>query len=85
MYNSLWDIYSCPQFMNWVTPELSKWCLRLLGRLIHHQCSDPKFYCGNPCLCILRFWLTVQIHQSRTQTQTEGVKVIYGHYCNRCL
>ena len=40
-----------------MTPELSEWCLRLLGHLIHHQCSDPKFYCGNPCLCILKFLL----------------------------
>ena len=40
-----------------MTPELSEWYLRLLGHLIHHQCSDPKFYCGNPCLCILKFLL----------------------------
>ena len=40
-----------------MTPELSEWCLRLLGRLIHHQCSHPKFYCGNPCLYMLKFLL----------------------------
>ena len=38
-----------------MTPELSEWYLRLLGHLTHHQCSDPKFYCGNSCLCILKF------------------------------
>ena len=33
-----------------MTPELSEWCLRLLGHLVHHQCSDPS-------LCILKFLL----------------------------
>ena len=73
MYDSLWTDFWHLQLsiVHWVTPchmqvhvwtapdtpELLEWCLRLLEHLIHHQCSDPKFYCRNPCLCILKFLL----------------------------
>ena len=66
--------------VHWVTPELSEWRIMLLGHLIHHQCSNPKFCCGNPCLCILKFLLLHDCANSSVKDSDSRSRIFYGHY-----